>query len=167
MQRLFLAGYPPGRPERAQADKRDSRGNSVVSVDGRGDALPDYFGLLSEAELAAGDPDAAADDRGRGIALGYRAQGRRQRPTIIGRYTWSRERNAKWIELNAGIRLARLWQADGHVGRARDLLAPAYGWFSECFDNPLLRDARALLEELADTFDSTAIAGCSADPSKS
>jgi predicted ATPase len=32
---------------------------------------------------------------------------------------------------------------------ARDLLAPAYAWFTEGFDTQGLKDAQALLEELA------------------
>jgi hypothetical protein len=32
--------------------------------------------------------------------------------------------------------------------RARDLLAPIYGWFTEGFDTPDLKDAKALLDEL-------------------
>jgi predicted ATPase len=34
--------------------------------------------------------------------------------------------------------------------KARDLLAPVYGWFTEGFDTPDLREAKALLDELAD-----------------
>ena len=32
---------------------------------------------------------------------------------------------------------------------ARDLLAPIYGWFTEGFDTPVLKEAKALLDELA------------------
>ena len=32
---------------------------------------------------------------------------------------------------------------------ARDLLAPTYGWFTEGFDTPDLKEPKALLEELA------------------
>jgi predicted ATPase len=32
---------------------------------------------------------------------------------------------------------------------ARELLAPVYGWFTEGFDTRDLKEARALLEELA------------------
>jgi predicted ATPase len=32
---------------------------------------------------------------------------------------------------------------------ARDLLAPIYGWFTEGFDTPDLKEAKALLEELS------------------
>jgi len=35
------------------------------------------------------------------------------------------------------------------VRRARELLAPAYGWFTEGFDTRDLTEAKALLEELA------------------
>jgi len=70
---------------------------------------------------------------------------------------WSRERDEKWFELNAALRLARLWQADGRASDACELLAPVYCWFTEGFDNPVLRDARTLLEELTGTSDSTAI----------
>jgi predicted ATPase len=31
---------------------------------------------------------------------------------------------------------------------ARDLLAPIYGWFTEGFDTPDLKEAKALLDEL-------------------
>ena len=32
--------------------------------------------------------------------------------------------------------------------QARELLAPVYGWFTEGFDTPDLKEAKALLEEL-------------------
>ena len=36
----------------------------------------------------------------------------------------------------------------GRVGQAYDLLAPVYGWFTEGFDTPDLKEASALLGEL-------------------
>jgi hypothetical protein len=45
--------------------------------------------------------------------------------------------------------LAGLWRDQGKVQRAREPLAPVYGWFAERFDTPDLKEARALLEELA------------------
>jgi predicted ATPase len=36
----------------------------------------------------------------------------------------------------------------GRRSEARDLVAPVYVWFTEGFDTPDLRDARALLDEL-------------------
>jgi predicted ATPase len=37
----------------------------------------------------------------------------------------------------------------GRPQQARELLAPAYGWFTEGFDTRDLKEAKALLEELA------------------
>ena len=46
-------------------------------------------------------------------------------------------------------RQARLWQRQGQRTAARELLAPIYGWFTEGFETADLREAKALLEELA------------------
>ena len=45
--------------------------------------------------------------------------------------------------------LARLWRDQGKPQQARELLAPVYGWFTEGFDTRDLKEAKALLEELA------------------
>ena len=46
--------------------------------------------------------------------------------------------------------LARLWQYQGKQAKAHELLlAPVYGWFTEGFDTADLKEAKALLEELA------------------
>jgi predicted ATPase len=52
------------------------------------------------------------------------------------------------LELRAATSLAGLWRDQGKRTEARDLLAPIYGWFTEGFDTSVLRDAKALLEEL-------------------
>ena len=51
-------------------------------------------------------------------------------------------------ELRAAAGLARLWCEQCRQGESRDLLAPVYGWFTEGFDTPDLKDAKALLDEL-------------------
>ena len=48
----------------------------------------------------------------------------------------------------AAISLARLWRDRGQRREARDLLAPVYGWFTDGFDTPDLREAKALLDLL-------------------
>ena len=53
------------------------------------------------------------------------------------------------MELRAGHDLARLWREQGRRAEAHDLLAPIYGWFTEGFDTQDLKDAKALLDELA------------------
>ena len=56
---------------------------------------------------------------------------------------------ARLLELRAAMSLARLWRDQGKVQQARELLAPVYGWFTEGFDTRDLKEAKALLEELA------------------
>ena len=63
--------------------------------------------------------------------------------------TMARDRHAKSLELRASMSLARLWRDQGKVQQARELLAPVYGWFTEGFDTRDLKEAKALLEELA------------------
>jgi class 3 adenylate cyclase len=53
------------------------------------------------------------------------------------------------LQLRAATSLARLWRDQGKRTEACDLLAPAYGWFTEGFDTPDLKEAKALLDELA------------------
>jgi predicted ATPase len=59
------------------------------------------------------------------------------------------EQDAKLWELRAAVSLARLRRDQGRRGEGRDLLAPVYNWFTEGFGTPDLKDARALLDELA------------------
>ena len=56
---------------------------------------------------------------------------------------------SKWLELRAATSLARLLQTRGDRTAARDLLVPIHSWFIEGLDMYDLRDARALLDELA------------------
>lgn len=62
--------------------------------------------------------------------------------------TVAREQSARMWELRAATSLARLWRDQNKRTEARDLLAPVYGWFTEGFDTPDLREAKALLIEL-------------------
>ena len=61
----------------------------------------------------------------------------------------AREQEAKLWELRAAVSLARLRRDQGRHSEARDLLAPVYGWFTEGFDTADLKEAKALLDELA------------------
>jgi predicted ATPase len=58
------------------------------------------------------------------------------------------EQGAKLWELRAAASLARLRRDQGRT-EARDLLAPVYGWFTEGFDTPDLKEAKVLLDTLA------------------
>jgi class 3 adenylate cyclase/predicted ATPase len=63
----------------------------------------------------------------------------------------ARKQEAKAWELRAASSLARLWRDQGKRAEARDLLAPIYGWFTEGFDTPDLKEAKRLLDDLSDT----------------
>jgi predicted ATPase len=56
--------------------------------------------------------------------------------------------SARWWELRAEMCLAGLWQRQGRTVEARRLLGEIYAWFTEGFELPDLRDARALLAQL-------------------
>ena len=61
----------------------------------------------------------------------------------------ARRQSAKSWELRATTSLARLLAEQGRRSEARTMLAEIYNWFTEGFDTPDLKDAKALLDELA------------------
>jgi len=60
----------------------------------------------------------------------------------------AREQEAKLWELRAAGSLTRLRRDQGRHAEARDLLAPVYGWFTDGFGTPDLKEARELLGRL-------------------
>ena len=61
----------------------------------------------------------------------------------------ARQQENRFLELRAAASLARLWGDQGKRSEARDRLASVYNFFTEGFDTPVLRDAKALLDQLA------------------
>jgi adenylate cyclase len=61
----------------------------------------------------------------------------------------ARKQSAKSLELRATTSLARLLAKQGHRDEARAMLAEIYNWFTEGFDTADLKDAKALLDQLA------------------
>jgi predicted ATPase len=61
----------------------------------------------------------------------------------------ARHQSSRLFELRAACDLAQLWADQGERRKSHDLLAPVYGWFTEGFKTPDLKDTKALLEELA------------------
>ena len=88
--------------------------------------------IAGEIALKSPDPDATNAEEYFGRALAV-----------------ARKQQAKSWELRAAISMARLWRDQGKSQQARELLAPVYGWFTEGFDTRDLKDAKALLDELA------------------
>jgi predicted ATPase len=91
----------------------------------------DMHRLAGDIVLLSGEPDTA------------KAEAYFQRALAI-----ARKQQAKSFELRAAMSMARLWRDQGKPDEARSLLAPVYGWFTEGFDTPDLREAKALLDEL-------------------
>jgi predicted ATPase len=60
-----------------------------------------------------------------------------------------KRQSAKSFELRSALSLSQLWQAQGKREDARRMLAKIYGWFTEGFDTPDLKAAKALLHELS------------------
>src|SRR5215471_18514806 len=62
----------------------------------------------------------------------------------------ARRQNAKSWELRGAMSLARLWTGQGRHSEACDLLAPILGWFQEGFNTTDLKEAKTLLDQLAE-----------------
>jgi predicted ATPase len=62
----------------------------------------------------------------------------------------ARRQGTKFWELRAAVSRARFWRDQGMRTEANALLAPLFGWFTEGFDTPDLKEAKALLDELAE-----------------
>jgi tetratricopeptide (TPR) repeat protein len=61
----------------------------------------------------------------------------------------AQSQQAKSWELRATVSLCRLWQKQGKVSEARQVLGEIYGWFTEGFDTLDLQEAKTVLEELS------------------
>ena len=71
------------------------------------------------------------------------------KPIFATRSRWGGRCRPRPWELRAATSLARLWRDQRKRAEARGLLAPVYGWFTEGFDTQDLKEAKALLDELA------------------
>ena len=91
---------------------------------------PEMFRLRGELRLELGQTEMAESDFREALALAQKT-------------------GAKAWELRTTMSLARLVASQSHREQARAMLAEIYGWFTEGFDTPDLRDARALLDQLA------------------
>jgi predicted ATPase len=132
---------------------------------------PYYLGLLAQACCRVGKVEEAKAHLAEALALVdksgerwwqaelYRIQGKllltrmgngqaHARSCFERALEISRQQRARSLELRAATSLAQLWAEQGERQKAHDLLAPVYGWFTEGFDTPDLKDAKALLDAL-------------------
>ena len=130
-----------------------------------------FLALLAEASGQAGQPEVGLDVLAEALRLlhtteerwweaeVYRLQAELllllPRPRVHEAEAWlhraldvAHSQQAKTLELRAALSLSRLWQRQGKGDEARQLLTPLYGWFTEGFDTPDLREATALLDGL-------------------
>jgi predicted ATPase len=147
------------------------QGMELLRLQQVGVYMPMQITLLAETEAEAGRPEAALATINSQLAatertgqLWYLSEVHRARGKIllecrpgdvaaaeaafVRAVDISREQSAKLFELQAAASLARLWSDQGKRAEALDLLAPIYSWFTEGFDAPVMKDAKALLNEL-------------------
>jgi predicted ATPase len=139
---------------------------------GRGHRMMGTFllGLLADALLQAGRPrealrwlntavemmEATGERlwepelyRLRGMALASAGDAAGAEGWLVRALALARERQNRLSELRAGTDLARLWARQDRRQDAHDLLVRIYAWFTEGFNTPDLREAKALLDALA------------------
>ena len=61
----------------------------------------------------------------------------------------ARRQGARLLELRSATTFARMRAEQKERHKAVELLAPVYGWFTEGFDTADLKEAKALLDQLA------------------
>jgi class 3 adenylate cyclase/tetratricopeptide (TPR) repeat protein len=146
-----------------------TEGRSVLSSVGAAAGSPWALTLLAEAHAELGRPFDGLDCLAEAAQIAHKTDDRygeaelhRLRGQVLSAtgncaaaeqsyhqaLTVAKSQSAKPFELRAATSLARLWRDQGKRTEARDLLAPIYGWFTEGFDTPVLKEAKTLLEEL-------------------
>jgi class 3 adenylate cyclase/predicted ATPase len=145
------------------------RGSSAYQATGATTWMPHFVALRASACVIAGEVEQARNlvDDALQIVEGtgerwFAAELNRHKGQLLLRQGYTEaaeelyrkalsiaaEQEAKLWELRAAANLARLRRDQGRRAEARCLLASVYGWFTEGFGTPDLKDAKALLDEL-------------------
>jgi predicted ATPase len=148
------------------------RGIAFWEAAGGRTAIPYWKSVLAEGMTQLGDLDGALDLIDKAIAQierpgweerYYYAEALRIKGWLfslkgdpagaerayIASLDWARTQRTKSWELRTATSYARLLRDQGRTREARELLAPVYSWFTEGFATKDLREAKALLDELA------------------
>ena len=160
------------RGETREGLAQSNAGWDALKTNGIKYHLPHRIALRSRAHAAAGDVDVALEIAAEALASveqtgehWFEAEALRLQavlllakpaPDVAGAEQCLRrahgvatKQGARFWQLRAATGLARLLGDQGKAREGRDLLAPAHGWFSEGLDTADLKDAKALLDELA------------------
>ncbi len=146
-------------------------GISAWQSTGAGWSVSYFHGLLAEAYGAADDPQQGLETVRKAALLAetmgehfYEAELSRIEGSLhlqcgetgearaescyLAALEIARRQKAKLLELRAATSLGRLWQQNGRLDEARELITPIYSWFTEGLDTVDLKEARSLLDEL-------------------
>jgi len=168
-QGAILRGWTLAQQGQAQAGiEQIHQGSNAFRATGAEINQSYFLGLLAEAHGTLGEPETGLRMLTEALALGerwykpelYRLKGAlllqqnsdnhaEAKTCFQHALDIARSQQAKSLELRAARSLSKLWQQQGKRQEAHDLLAPVYGWFTEGFDTADLKDAKALLDELA------------------
>lgn len=171
LQGWALTGLGPSEA----ATQQIRQGVEALQAAGAGILGPYFLGLLAEAHWKAGQTEPGLErvtealvvvetnDEHTSEAELYRLQGEllsqeagvnqsgnlSPEACFLKAIEVARRQEAKSWELRATVSLSRLWQTQGKSEEARQRLAQIYNWFTEGFDTPDLKEAKALLEALS------------------
>ena len=168
-QGAILRGWTLAQQGQAQAGiEQIHQGSNAFRATGAEINQFYFLGLLAEAHGTLGEPETGLRMLTEALALGerwYKPELYRLKGALLLQQNSdnhaeaetcfqhaldiARSQQAKSLELRAARSLSKLWQQQGKRQEAHDLLAPVYGWFTEGFDTADLKDAKALLDELA------------------
>jgi predicted ATPase len=168
---IILRGWAWFEEGRQEGIAQVHQGLSDLRATGAELWRPSFLALLAEAHGRTGRPEEGLGALDEALALvakngerAHEAELHRLRGELLRASTTkdepkvaaafqealriARQQEAKCLELRAAVSLARFWADHGQPGKARELLAGVYGWFTEGFDTADLSNAKALLEEL-------------------
>jgi predicted ATPase len=112
--------------------------------------LEDGLLLVAEASDHSGDFWLASELLTlRANSFATRVAARRLKSTWPKPPNAARGQSVRLPELRAAMSMARLWRDQSKRDETREPLAPVYGWFTEGVDTLDLKEAKALLDELA------------------